>query len=376
MDQNQTEAVKTVVIIPAYEPPAEFIPYLEALSKEDIEEVCIVDDGSGQAFDPLFHAAAAIPRCHVIRYPENHGKGYALKTAFAYCKEHFSEDTVFVTADSDGQHTVVDVLRVAKEASEHPRALVLGSRDFNLPQVPLRSRMGNFWTRTFFRLVHGQKVYDTQTGLRGFSGNRLPFLLSVKGDRFEYEMNMLIDAGREKVKIREVKIETVYDETEHISHFQTGRDSALVMKSMFGSLGMYFVSSVISAVADVTIFMLLHTFLPAFFDFSIVLPLLAWEFVFRTVFSKVTARVSSSVINVYFNFRYVFHGKGKMAILRYYILWLCQLALSTGLVSLFIDILAFPRILSVIVIDLTLALLSYQVQRVWVFKRKDEEPAK
>ncbi len=373
------EEVKTVVVIPAYEPPPDLVPYLRRLSEGAISEICLIDDGSGPAFDALFLAAEAIPKCHVIRFPENRGKGSALKAGFSYCLSHFDEGAVIVTADSDGQHTVEDVWRLAREAQKDKNAVLLGSRNFRLPQVPFRSRMGNFWTRTFFRLSHGKRIYDTQTGLRGFSFALLPFLLSVKGDRFEYEMNMLIEAVRKRLPIREIPIETLYSEQKNASHFQTGRDSALVMRAMFGSLGMYFLSSLLSAVADVVLFFLLHRFLPNAFDKSLVFTLFFWQqpliFSLRTPFSKVAARIASSILNLFFNFRYVFHGKGRAAILRYYLLWFCQLLLSAGLSSLAIDVLALPKLLCILVIDLTLALLSYQVQRAWVFRKKEEKEA-
>ncbi len=47
---------------------------------------------------------------------------------------------------------------------------------------------------------------DTQTGLRYISIKELPWLMEVKGDRFEYDTNMLITALKRKCPIFEVEI--------------------------------------------------------------------------------------------------------------------------------------------------------------------------
>ena len=102
--------------------------------------------------------------------------------------------------------------------------MVLGSRKFT-GQVPLRSRFGNSVTRGVFAITTGSKVYDTQTGLRGFPHHMLDWLCEIPGDRFEYEMNMLLAARREGYAIREVFIETVYLEENKSSHFRPLVDS-------------------------------------------------------------------------------------------------------------------------------------------------------
>ena len=78
-----------------------------------------------------------------------------------------------VTADADGQHAPEDILNVARAAAAHPGALVMGARQFS-EQVPLRSRLGNNATKIVMRIVAGQRLSDTQTGLRGIPARLLP----------------------------------------------------------------------------------------------------------------------------------------------------------------------------------------------------------
>ena len=80
-------------------------------------------------------------------------------------------------------------------------------------------------TAGLFRLVTGQKVTDTQTGLRGMSTDLIPWLLNLDGNRFEYEFNMLLEGKKSGHQISEVPIETVYLEENESSHFLPIRDS-------------------------------------------------------------------------------------------------------------------------------------------------------
>lgn len=93
--------------------------------------------------------------------------------------------------DCDGQHLPEDMMKLLEFAGAHRKALVLGVRTVGA-EMPLKSRLGNKITRMIFRLVSGVKVSDTQTGLRAFDAEMIQKLLSVEGERYEYEMNVLM----------------------------------------------------------------------------------------------------------------------------------------------------------------------------------------
>lgn len=352
----------TVVIIPAYEPPHSVIDYTKELLGSGVRGVVVVNDGSGEKYREIYDEIAKLENCFSIGYDTNMGKGYALRYAFSFCKETFSEDTVFVTADCDGQHLASDVISVAAMANEHRGALVLGSRDFSSPNVPARSRSGNIQARRIFKLLYRISVSDTQTGLRAFSYSLFDSLLSIKGNRFEYEMNMLIYFKKHGIDILEVPIETVYleksEDVERVSHYRTFRDSARVFFTLIKNLEWYLLSSVLSAVADVLAFYLL----------------LQYVFVYQhpainTLLATVSARIISSVINFTINFKLVFNGKKKRSMFKYYFLWLCQLGLSYtyafGLTALTGN--AKLATLFKAILDFLVGLLSYQIQNRWVF---------
>ena len=350
---------KKTVIIPAYEPPDSFIEYTASLLKNQELELLVIDDGSGEAYRHVFDAIEAMEGATVLRHTVNCGKGAAIKTALTYCKEHGARDGVFTVADCDGQHKEADVLRVLFAAEKNPEALVLGVRDFDHPSVPKRSRRGNRIMMQLFRALYGAKYKDTQTGLRGFSYSLIPFLLSVKGNRFEYETNMLVCVHKEHVPFVEIPISTIYAAPEnHVSHFKTFSDSVKVMRVLFSNIGVYFLSSAVSALVDVVAFYFLSRF--AF---------TGTELGLRLLFATVSARLLSSVFNFYGNCRYVFRGSGRRSIARYYLLWAAQLSVSYGFTYL-MGLLIPPGIwLSLVkgLFDLILAVFSYKIQRHWVF---------
>ncbi len=353
-----------VVIIPCYEPSEQkFLPYIESLVKTEVRGVVIVNDGSGERFNGVFEKVCALDRDRIqyLTYSGNRGKGYALKTAYKFCKENY-RDCVFVTADCDGQHKIEDVFKVGKAVRCNPHALVLGVRDFSLPHVPKRSRSGNTKTRALLKFFYGIDLKDTQTGLRGCSYSILDELLSISGNRFEYETNQLIRLNKKQIQLRQVEIETVYeqkaDDVDKISHFKTFSDSMKVIGVLLKNLGWYFLSSVLAGAVDVAVFGLL---------FGVILK--TPNPTTKTLVATVAARVISSVVNFIFNYKLVFHGNSRKSIFRYYILWLFQLAVSFGLARLWAELFSSELLVTAIkaVTDILLAVLSYQIQRVWVF---------
>ncbi|MFC4147381.1 glycosyltransferase family 2 protein [Micromonospora mangrovi] len=193
--------------------------------------VVVVDDGSsGPGPDRALDAARDLG-CTVLRHRTNLGKGVALRTGFRYVAEtHPGQDVV--CADADGQHTVTDILRVA-DLVPATGAMVLGVRRLD-GQVPLRSRVGNAATRLLFRAVTGCPVRDTQTGLRAYPAALLDWLLTIPGDRFEYEMAVLLEATRVGQRIEQTTIDTHYVQGNASSHFSSLADSARVYRPLLG----------------------------------------------------------------------------------------------------------------------------------------------
>lgn len=219
---------KLIILIPAYEPTTKLLDLLKKLKKENLTTI-IVNDGSNNTYDEIFNEAKKY--AYILNHDVNKGKGRALKTGIEYIQKNFNKDYVIITMDCDGQHTIKDALKLGEYTLNHNEELVTGKRLRN-KTTPLRSKIGNSITRFVYRTITGLDVYDTQTGLRAFSNKLVPLMLEIEGERFEYEMNVLLTCSTKKIKITEIQIDTIYIENNSGSHFNSVKDSIKIYKEI------------------------------------------------------------------------------------------------------------------------------------------------
>ncbi|RBP46287.1 glycosyltransferase involved in cell wall biosynthesis [Roseimicrobium gellanilyticum] len=213
------------VLIPALMPSGQLLSVVSALSADDrVNRIILVNDGSGQKYEEVFEAAAKDHKVVLLRHAANLGKGAALRTGMNHFLCTDTANSVLVTADADGQHLPVDILKVGERAMQTPAELVLGSRGFS-GDVPLRSRFGNTLTRSVYQGLMGPCLTDTQTGLRAIPRSLMVSLLHVRINGYDFEMQMLVMAARERMTITQVPIATVYIENNRDSHFNPLLDS-------------------------------------------------------------------------------------------------------------------------------------------------------
>ena len=142
------------LVIPAYEPDEKLIKLLKEVSVLNLFQIIVVNDSSGDKFNDIFNVAKeyAILLSHGV-------KDVALKTAFTYIK-NLDTNGIIVTADSDGQHKVSDIVKVADSIKMHKAAITTGARYFT-GQVTLKSKLGNTITKYIYFLVSGLFLNDT-----------------------------------------------------------------------------------------------------------------------------------------------------------------------------------------------------------------------
>ena len=213
---------KKVVLIPSYEPNNLLIELVKKIKYD----IIVVNDGSNSNYNQIFKEVEEYAK--VISYDNNMGKGYALKTGLKYIKDIYKNKYIVITMDSDGQHSVSDIEKLINEVNDN--TLVLGKR-LRGEKTPLRSYLGNSITRFIFRTVTKKDIYDTQTGFRAFNNSLVDYMLNVEGNRFEYEMNVLLYSN--DINIKEVNIETIYIENNKNSHFNALKDSIKIYKQIF-----------------------------------------------------------------------------------------------------------------------------------------------
>ncbi|HEX6972558.1 MAG TPA: glycosyltransferase family 2 protein, partial [Limnochordia bacterium] len=222
---------EVVYLIPAYRPAQGLLSLVTDLSTSD-RRIVVVDDGSGEDFESLFAQLDELSNVSLVRHCANLGKGAALKTGLNYAMARFPRAKGVVTADADGQHHPDDIRAVADRLLENPGSLVLGARAFDR-DVPLRSRIGNGLTRALMRLLVGQKLADTQTGLRGIPASLVPHLLRLPSSGYEFELDMLLACKHQACEIVEQPIRTIYIDSNRSSHFRPVADSMRIYFLLF-----------------------------------------------------------------------------------------------------------------------------------------------
>lgn len=350
------------LIIPSLDPDEKLSQTVLSAISEGVDDIILVDDGSSVENRHVFtELETTLPQVTLLTHEKNLGKGAALKTAFTYFLKNRTERDGVVTADGDGQHRIEDIIACAREMIRGEKAVVLGCRNFDLAEVPAKSRFGNKITSLVFRLFFGMKLSDTQTGLRAVPTQYVRSLMAAKGTRYEYETNMLLLMGQDHIPYREVKIETVYFDNNNASHFRPIRDSIRV----YGLVVKYAANSLASSVVDLSMFYLLG------------------QFVFTgggrksVLLSTVGARVISSIVNFAMNRQFVFESRSGMA--RAFIRYVClavPIMLASWLTVYGLSTLAWSgigqagRTLLKAPVDTVLFLISFQIQRRWVFAEK------
>lgn len=339
-----------VVLIPAYRPGAALLRLVEELAGlAETAGVIVVDDGSGPDYREIFRSLAGIENVCLLRHIVNLGKGAALKTGLNYAACAFPENAGVVTADADGQHSAKDVLLVAAALAASPRHLVLGVRTFN-KTVPFRSRFGNALTRYIMRAVIGQKLSDTQTGLRGIPMDLVPELLKVRATGYDFELDMLVTCRQTARPVREVAVSTIYIDNNRASHFNPLLDS---MRIYFVFLR-FLAVSLTTAGIDNLVFILAMSFWP------------------DVLTCQVASRLAAGTFQFTAGKHGVFHSKAHSAVAlpKYCLTVAISGALSYVLIRNIVAFTAVGVVPAKLCAETILFFFSFVIQRDFVFAQK------
>ena len=346
---------KICALIPAYNPDVTLSALVGQLVLNGLSRIIIVNDGSSHACDPIFDQLKTLSSVTLLTHADNQGKGAALKTGFAYIETHFTDIIGAVTADADGQHLAHDIKKVAAALSENETQLILGARDFH-KNIPFRSKLGNCLTRKLLLLFYRIRVKDSQTGLRGIPYFLLKTLSKIQTKHYEFEFECLIQASK-LVSIREVPIDTVYENGNISSHF----------KPIIDSVKIYFVFIKYSIVAILSYGV----------DIGAFSTLLAVKM--NLLYSLVLARIFSAIFNFICNKFIVYQSKNSKSAWResvgYIILVALNIILSYGIIVFENKYLKIPNIPSKILADSLLFFFSFYIQKKIIFKNHKKDPS-
>jgi glycosyltransferase involved in cell wall biosynthesis len=348
---SRIPAISVALLIPAYRPGPALIEVVRSLAGAGFAGIIVVDDGSGPEFEWIFDLLEEFAAVKVVRHAVNLGKGAALKTGMNYALVEHPGLAGIVTADADGQHDPADICRVGARFAENPSTLVLGARGF-AGEVPLRSRLGNSITRAMMRLVVGQRLSDTQTGLRAIPRELVERMLSVPASGYEFELEMLMAAKHLGVRVIEEPVRTIYTAGNPTSHFDPLRDS---MRIYFVLLRFGLLSMTTSLLDNVVFYILI-----------------------RTTGILSASLLGARVIALTFNYtavrRSVFHYRAQhhTALPRYLLLAVANVCVSYSLISFLTRMLFVNVMVAKISVETLLFFANFSIQRDFVFARRSK----
>lgn len=341
-----------VVVIPAYEPDEALCKIVEQLWETGCR-VVVVDDGSGETYQSVFDRIRDI--CIILKNEKNDGKGVAIRTALSYISDEMADADTIGLMDADGQHLPEDMMKVLACVKQHPDALVLGVRSVDR-RMPLRSRIGNWITRQVFHLATGMRVTDTQTGLRAFGRDLLLQMQTVRGQRYEYEMNVLAACAKNQIPIFEVPIHTIYRDRENsTSHFRVLRDSLRIYSNLFRFALVSFSSFLLDYVA----FLLMVFLLP--------------QGMTSVAIANVLARLISAAYNYCMNCHFVFSKRPGFETAVKYTVLACTILFFNNMILAFWMHLQLQPEMAKLLTEGSIFIVSFIVQKFLIFHEAERE---
>jgi glycosyltransferase involved in cell wall biosynthesis len=216
---NQTIEKKNrfAFIIPVYNHAATVAEVVRQVQALDYP-VFVVDDGST---DETPQRLAQIKGINLLYHPKNEGKGAAILTGFMAASRVAD---YAITLDADGQHYPEDALQLIDAIPAKKRPIVIGAREGMTAalgaHIPWTSRFGRKFSNFWVRMSGGPKLSDSQSGMRIYP---LPEAMSLntRARRFQFEVEILVQAGRRGIPIIETPIRVVYNlDGTRVSHFR------------------------------------------------------------------------------------------------------------------------------------------------------------
>lgn len=194
---------KIYIVVPALNEEKVIAGVISEIKSAGYENIIVVDDGSRDNTQKSAKMTGAVSFRHKI----NRGKGAATKTGIEAAKLLGAD--IIVTMDGDGQHDPTDIKKLVAPIKEGRAEVVLGTRLKNTQGMPVSKILAN-WAGNFFTwYLYGLWVTDSQSGFRAYSRNAAE-KINTRGDRYEYDSEVIREIYIYKLKFMEVPIKIRY----------------------------------------------------------------------------------------------------------------------------------------------------------------------
>ena len=347
--------MKIALIVPAYKPADAMLEMLRGYMEEMDCVPVVINDGSGAEYDALF---ARLPEgCVLINHDRNQGKGMAIKTGMRHVLERLPECDVIGTADADGQFRRQDVRRVCEAARQARGALVLGVRTFE-GDVPILGRVANAATRLGLDFAAGVRLRDVLTGLRAFGRDLLEPFLGIQGERYEYEINVLLHAAQEGVSILQEPVLVHLEGKSADVHFNPLRDTVKIYMRIL----LYMGTSLFAFCVDFVMLLVMKALTAGLGEAP------------SLMVSVAVARLISAALNFVGNKHLVYRSKGNLSreISKYAGSVAFILAANYVLLHALTITLDLPLVPSKLLVETLLFFVNFKIQGKYVYRKKTD----
>lgn len=205
---------KICVLIPTYN-NAQTLERVIADALAYTDQVIVVNDGSTDDTPAILEK---FPGLRKVSYGKNRGKGYALRTGFAFAVAEGFEYAI--TMDSDGQHFAADLPSFLNSLNENPDSIIVGARNMDQSTVPGKSSFGNKFSNFWFWVTTGIRMDDTQSGYRWYPVRTMRNI-NFFTRKFEFEIEVLVRSSWNGIPVKSIPVNVFYPEKgKRITHFR------------------------------------------------------------------------------------------------------------------------------------------------------------
>jgi glycosyltransferase involved in cell wall biosynthesis len=202
-DRSSSNDIKILILIPAYN-AGRYLKELVDRVRKAVEkaDILIINDGSTDETSTILPSLNALN----LTNSANMGKGFALNRGFDFAVRN--SYNYIITIDADLQHLPEELPRFTNFSEQAD--IFMGTRRMSLSHMPFLRWVTNNLTSLIISIFSGTRIRDTQSGYRMITVDTLR-RLRVKSRRYDFESEMLFQAGALGVRIAEVPISTVYE---------------------------------------------------------------------------------------------------------------------------------------------------------------------
>lgn len=207
-------ALQISIVIPAFDEQDRLGDTLQKVqayvASQRIEaEIIVVDDGSRDRTSDIARSVLSEKPeiAHsVIRYEQNRGKGYAVRTGLLA-----AQAKIALFSDADLSTPIEELPKLVDPISNGDCDVTFGSRALDRSLIgthqPWRREQGGKVMNFVIRTMSGLPFSDTQCGFKAFNMEKFrPLVETMTVDRFGFDVEFLFVANYNGLKLKEIPV--------------------------------------------------------------------------------------------------------------------------------------------------------------------------